>query len=100
MLLLEHIEQLSKTTATAISNIKFDKVVVWDSGTGSNGTGTSGAAGFIQSLARSLPPMLNIMRDVGGVQMPEYFGKIMGDEAAGASPAPRAPDAERKPSKE
>jgi flotillin len=86
LLMLEHLEELSKTAATAISNIKFDKVVVWDGGNG-NGTGNSGTAGFLQGLAKSLPPMLNIMRDVGGVQMPEFFGKLVGDaeEAEGAA---------------
>jgi len=94
MLMLEHLEELSKTAATAISNIKFDKVVVWDSGNG-NGTGTSGTAGFLQGLAKSLPPMLNIMRDVGGVQMPEFFGKIVGDAEGpdgGAKVAAKPPE--------
>ncbi len=86
MLMLEHIEQLSKTAATAISNIKFDKVVVWDGGNG-NGAGTGGAAGFLQSLAKSLPPMLNILRDVGGVEMPQFFGKIMGEPDGAAKTA-------------
>ena len=72
MLMLEHLEKLSQTAATAISNIKFDKVVVWDGGNGSGG-----AAGFLQSLAKAIPPMLNIMKDVGGIQMPEFFGKIV-----------------------
>jgi flotillin len=73
MLMLEHLQELAQTAATAISNIKFDRVVVWDGG-GANGNG--GAAGFLQSLQRAIPPMLNIMKDVGGVQMPEFFGKI------------------------
>ena len=37
MLMLEHFDNLVKASAKAISNIKFDKVVVWD-GNGSNGT--------------------------------------------------------------
>ena len=59
-----------------ISNIKFDKVVVWDSG--QNGPAGKGAtAGFLQNLAHTLPPMLEMMRDVGGVEMPEFFGKLV-----------------------
>ncbi len=87
MLMLEHLEELSKTAAAAISNIKFDKVVVWDGGNGGNGNGTTSTAGFLQGLAKSLPPMLNIMRDVGGVEMPEFFGKLVKDDAAGTNKA-------------
>jgi flotillin len=77
MLMLEHIEELSKTAAQAISNVKFDKVVVWDGG----GEGKNGTAGFLRGLAGALPPMLHMMRDIGGVQMPEYFGKLVEEEA-------------------
>ncbi len=72
MLMLEHMEHLSETAAKAISNIKFDKVVVWDGGNGKGGT-----AGFLQSLGSAIPPMLQIMRDVGGVEMPEFFGRLV-----------------------
>ena len=88
MLMLEHLDKLSETAATAISNIKFDKVVVWDGG-GSNGT--SGTAGFIKGLGGAIPPMLEIMRDVGGVEMPEFFGKLMSDEKK-AEPAAEGDD--------
>jgi len=80
--MLEHLEHLSSTAATAISNIKFDKVVVWD-----GGNGTGGTSGFLQSLAKSLPPMLHIMRDVAGVQMPEFFGKLEADGKDASPPS-------------
>ena len=79
MLMIEHLDHLSETAATAISNIKFDKVVVWDGGNGGQGGGT---AGFLQGLGATIPPMLQIMKDVGGVEMPEYFGKLVQDEKA------------------
>jgi flotillin len=80
LMMLEHLQALAQTAATAISNIKFDKIIVWDGGNGGpNGSGTGGAAGFMQSLARAIPPMMNIMQDVGGVKMPEYFGKVVGE---------------------
>jgi flotillin len=78
MLMLEHIEHLAETAATAISNVKFDKVVVWDGGAGSDGTG--GASGFLRGLGGSIPPLLQIMKDIGGVEMPEYLGKLTVDE--------------------
>ena len=101
MLMLEHLEHLSETAAKAISNIKFDKVVVWDGGHGiGNGDGPGGAAGFLQSLTRALPPMLTMLRDVGGVQMPDYFGKLtteVDSEATSGASSRSAPAASSVP---
>lgn len=43
------------------------------------------AAGFLQNLGHSLPPILSMMKDIGGIEMPEFFGKILGDKDAKAS---------------
>ena len=45
-------------------------------------------------MGNLLPPMMQIMKDVGGVQMPEYFGKLVEEKAelpgeAGSSPDPK-----------
>lgn len=80
MLMLEHMDALAQASAQAISNIKFDKVVVWENG-GHNGSGESNTTNFLQSLARSMPPMLQVMKDVGGVEVPEYLAKLQGDAA-------------------
>jgi flotillin len=88
MMMLEHLEHLSDTAARAISNIKFDKVIVWD-----GGDGKGGASGFLQSLSRSIPPMLHIMKDVGGVEMPDYFGRIVGHGDGRTNDAPASPPA-------
>ena len=82
MLMLEHIEELSKTAAQAISNVKFDKIVVWDSG---GESGKSGTAGFLRGLAGALPPMMHMMKDIGGVEMPAYFGKLVEQASADAA---------------
>ena len=76
MLMLEHIDHLSEVAAQAISNIKFDKVVVWD-GQGSGGDGGSATSNFLRGLASSLPPALTMMKDIGGVEMPEFFGRLI-----------------------
>ena len=89
LLMLEHIEAISETAAKAISNIKFDKVIVWDGGGAGGdgaGSGKGGAAGFIKSMAGCLPPALQIMKDIGGVEMPEYIGKLVPDVVAKESP--------------
>ena len=74
LLMLEHLDALAQTAAQAISNIKFDKVIVWENG--SNGNGTTSTAHFLQSLARTMPPMMQILKDIGGVDLPEYIAKL------------------------
>jgi len=81
MLMLEHLDHLAETAAKAISNIKFDKVIVWDGGAGTDGS-PSGTAGFLRNLASALPPVMQLMKDVGGVEMPAYFGKLMAEREA------------------
>ncbi len=85
MLMLEHIDALSKTAAQAISNVKFDKIVVWDGG-GAPGSDSNATASFLRSLAGALPPMMHMMKDIGGVEMPAYFGKLVEEADASATP--------------
>jgi flotillin len=68
MMMLEHFDNLVEASAKAISNIKFDKVVVWE-GNGQNGT--SSTANWLHNMARTLPPMMQVMKDVGGIEIPE-----------------------------
>jgi flotillin len=77
LMMVEHLDTLAETSAKAISNIKFDKVVVWDSGQGGKG----GASGFLQSMAGTLPPMMNVLRDIAGVELPGYVAKLTDAEA-------------------
>jgi flotillin len=88
LLMLEHLDTLAETAALAISNIKFDKVVVWENG-GANGAG-SGTAGFLHSLARSMPPMMQVLKDIGGVELPESLARFTQEplpSANGGAPA-------------
>ncbi len=77
LMMLDHLDTLAQTAALAISSIKFDKVIVWENG--GNGDGTSNTAHFLQSMARTLPPMMQILKDIGGVELPEYFAKLTPD---------------------
>ena len=81
LLMLEHLDHFAETSAKAISNIKFDKITVWDSG---KADGAGGASGFLSSLSKSVPPLMDVMRSIGGVQMPEYLGTL---EGAGKDPS-------------
>jgi flotillin len=76
MLMLEHLDNLADASARAISNIKFDKIVVWEGG-GQNGRGST--ADFLSGMAKTLPPMMQVMRDIGGVELPESLVKLGSD---------------------
>jgi flotillin len=81
LMMLEHLDKLAETSAKAISNIKFDKVVVWENG-GSDGR--SNTADFLHKMAGSLPPMMQVMRDIGGVDIPTSLATLVGADGAKA----------------
>ncbi len=83
LLMVDKIPLLAESAAKAISNIKFDKVVVWEGG---NTSGLNGTAGFIQNLAKSMPPMMDVLRTVAGVELPAFLGTMAQDPAEGAAP--------------
>jgi flotillin len=76
MLMLEHFDNLVEASAQAISNIKFDKIIVWDSG-GKDG-GQTATSNFLQGMAKTLPPMMQVMKEVGGIEFPETLATIAG----------------------
>jgi flotillin len=84
LLFLEQMPQVTETLAGAISNIKFDKVVLWNGG-GGNGAG-GGVSGFIEDLVKVLPPLMQVAEEIGGVQLPGMFGKRI-QEATDAAAA-------------
>jgi flotillin len=79
LMMLEHMDKLAETSAEAISNIKFDKVVVWENG-GSNGR--TNTADFLNGMAKTLPPMMQVLKDIGGVEFPESLVKFDGEVPA------------------
>ena len=86
ILMLEHLDHLAESSAKAISNIKFDKVVVWENGSQDGRTNT---ADFLTGMAKTLPPMMQVMRDIGGVELPESLVNL--SEDAKADPPPTTP---------
>ena len=76
MLMLEHFDDLVAASAKAISNIKFDKVVVWE---GNGAGGGSATANWLHNMARTLPPMMQVMKDIGGVEIPETLATLVGE---------------------
>ena len=78
LLMLEHLDKLAETGAKAITNIKFDKVVVWENG---GADGRSNTADFLHKMAGSMPPMMQVMRDIGGIDIPTSLATLAGAES-------------------
>ncbi len=72
MLLVEKLEEVVKLQVEAISNIKIDKITVWDGG---NGDGNTATANFMSSMIKSLPP-LHEVAEMAGVDLPNYLGQV------------------------
>ncbi|MSQ96108.1 MAG: flotillin family protein [Gemmataceae bacterium] len=89
ILMLEHLDHLAQASALAISNIKFDKVVVWENG--GNGDGSSNTSKFLQGMAHTMPPMMQVMKDIGGVELPEFIARFAQDAKPADKPAPATP---------
>jgi len=82
LLMADQIKDIAKTASDAISGIKIDKVVVWDSG-----TGEGGVPGFIRNMASALPPTMNMLRDITGIELPAYLGSMVSEAAQAGGPA-------------
>ncbi|MCA9196471.1 MAG: hypothetical protein KDA87_02995 [Planctomycetales bacterium] len=82
LMMLEHLDNLAEASARAISNIKFDKVVVWENG-GQNGR--TNTANFLSGMANTLPPMMQVMKDIGGVNLPDSLLNLKDQQLAEAA---------------
>lgn len=89
LLMIEKIEEIVAKQVEAIKNVKIDKVTVWDSLGGGNGSGGSSTADFLSNMVHSLPPLQEIAK-MAGVELPSYLGRMVdtptgGDGAAGSA---------------
>ena len=73
LLMVEKIEQIVARQVEAISNLKIDKITVWDSAGSGNGEGST--ANFVSSLIHSLPPVHDVAK-MAGVDLPHYLGSM------------------------
>ena len=100
LIIADKLEELVKIQVEAIKNLQIDKVTVWDSMSGKDGTPTT--ANFLSGMMKSIPP-LNETFKMAGMQLPSLLGKdlenldqtlagktadAMAAEAAGSGPAP------------
>jgi flotillin len=79
LLMIEKLSEIVQAQAAAISNLKIDKITVWDSGSHNGGGNTT--ADFLSGFIKSLPPLQEIAA-MAGVELPEFLGRI----ADGAPP--------------
>jgi flotillin len=73
LLMVEKIEAIVSKQVEAISNLKIDKITVWDSAGGGNGEGST--ANFVSSLIHALPPVHDVAK-MAGIDLPEYLGSM------------------------
>lgn len=94
LLIVEQLPNIVAEQVKAISNLRIDKITVWDSGKNdANGKGST--ANFLSGLVGSLPPLHELAANVG-VKLPGYLGKPA-DAPAPTAPADSAPAPDSAP---
>ena len=78
LMIVDKLEAIAGVQANAISNIDFDKIVVYDGGDG-NAVGS-----FLSGLTKALPPFHEVAR-MAGIELPEFLGKMAKDGTAAAT---------------
>jgi len=92
LLMIEKLEELVARQVEAISNLKIDKITVWDSGGAGEGSSTSN---FISNLFKSLPPLQTIT-DMAGMELPEYLGRLKQKDGPEGKPPVETPPSKGK----
>lgn len=70
-IIADKLEQLVQMQVDAIKNIKIDKVTVWDSMGGHDGSPTT--ANFLSGMLKSIPPMNELFQQAG-MTLPGFLG--------------------------
>ncbi len=79
LLLVDMVPTLVEKAAEAVKGVKVEKVIVWDSGNGTGGGG--GVSRVTNDLVRSVPPAMDLIRHVTGIELPG-LGKLSPEMAA------------------
>lgn len=77
LMLVDKIEELTKIQVEAIKNLNIDKITVWDSMNGENGSPTT--ANFLSGMMKSIPPLSETFK-MAGLQIPSFLGKEIGSD--------------------
>jgi flotillin len=79
LMIADKLPEIIKTQVEAISNLKIDKITVWDS-MGHDGTSPT-TANFLAGMLKSVPPLDELFRSAG-LQLPNYLGAQIKEEPA------------------
>ena len=69
LMIVDKLEQIAEVQASAISNIDFDKVVVYDGGKG------DAVGNFLGGLTHALPPFHEVAK-MAGIELPSFLGAM------------------------
>ena len=69
LMIVDKLEQIAQVQASAISNIDFEKVVVFDGGKG------DAVGNFLGGLTHALPPFHEIAK-MAGIELPAFLGEM------------------------
>jgi flotillin len=93
LLLVEKLPEIVAEQVKAISNLKIDKITVWEGGRGgrhgAHGVGGS-TSDFLSSLIGSLPPVHELARQAG-IELPGVLGRVREEDVASTPPSAPAP---------
>lgn len=92
MLITEQLPNIVREQVNAISNLKIDKVTVWDGG--KNADGKTATADFLSGIISALPPLHELARNAG-LDLPTYLGHLQRE--AEKSQPPMKPAASNEP---
>ena len=89
LLLIEQLPQLVAEQVKAISNVKIDKITVWDQGTrhGEHGDGRNATSDFLAGFVNALPRLHELARQAG-IELPSALGRVAEHDGAPAPPPP------------
>ena len=88
LMIVDKLDSIVEAQAKAISNIDFEKIVVYDGGNG-NAVGN-----FLGGLTQALPALHEFAK-MAGMELPEYLGQLIGNGVK--SPVPAAATASTNP---
>lgn len=84
LLVTEQLPELARIQVEAIRDLKIDKLIVWENGSGSGGLG-----GMMDGMMSSLPGFHDLAKQAG-LELPEFLGKVLEEDDKGGDPAPRS----------
>lgn len=82
-LIANKLDELMRIQVDAIKGIQIDQVTVWEGGSGKDGK--TSTADFISGLAKSVPPLQDLM-GLSGMQLPDWMAQTLAEKKDVQSP--------------